>query len=169
MDEPLTAGEPLVPPKPSPIADAPIPGAPKAGPGRKRRRHRRTHWVFAAFRGLMGALVGLVLAVAVASAAGAWMVYQHFAAGLPDVDGLRGYQPPVMSRVFANDGRLLADLATERRIFVPVNAIPEIVRQAFVSAEDRNFYSHKGVDPLAILRAAATNLTQRDGRRPNGL
>ena len=96
------------------------------------------------------------------------MVYQHFASGLPDVDGLRGYQPPVMSRVFASDGKLLADLATERRIFMPIGAIPPIVRQAFVSAEDRNFYTHKGVDPLAILRAAATNLMQRDGKRPIG-
>ena len=119
-------------------------------------------------RGLMGALVGLVLAAGVAGAAGAWMVYQHFASGLPDVDGLRGYQPPVMSRVFANDGKLLADLATERRIFMPISAIPPMVRQAFVSAEDKNFYTHRGVDPLAILRAAATNLLQRDGKRPIG-
>jgi penicillin-binding protein 1A len=92
----------------------------------------------------MGALMGLFLAAGVAGAAGGWMIYQHFADGLPDVDGLRGYQPPVMSRVFANDGKLLADLATERRIFVPINAIPDIVKQAFVSAEDRNFYQHKG-------------------------
>jgi penicillin-binding protein 1A len=113
--------------------------------------------------------MGLILAAGVAGAAGGWMIYQHFAEGLPDVDGLRGYQPPVMSRVFANDGKLLADLATERRIFVPINAIPDIVKQAFVSAEDRNFYTHKGVDPLAILRAAATDLMQRDrGKRPIG-
>jgi penicillin-binding protein 1A len=117
----------------------------------------------------MSALVGLLLAAGLAGAAGGWMLYQHFAAGLPDVDGLRGYQPRVMSRVFASNGELLADLATERRIYLPINAIPDIVRQAFVSAEDRNFYSHKGVDPLAILRASATNLMQRDrGRRPIG-
>mgnify|MGYP003704709727 CR=1 FL=1 len=63
-------------------------------------------------------------------------------------------KPPVMSRVFANDGRLLAELATERRIFMPIGAMPDIVRQAFVSAEDRNFYTHKGVDPLAVARAS---------------
>ena len=120
-------------------------------------------------RGLMSALMGLLLAGGVAAAAGGYMVYQHFAAGLPDVDGLRNYQPPVMSRVFANDGRLLADLATERRIFVPINAIPEIVRQAFVSAEDKNFYTHKGIDPMAIARAAVTDLMMRGhGRRPIG-
>jgi penicillin-binding protein 1A len=120
-------------------------------------------------RGLLGALMGLFLAGGVAAAAGGWLIYQHFAAGLPDVDGLRGYQPPVMSRVFASDGRLLADLATERRIFVPVNAIPELVRKAFLSAEDRNFYVHRGIDPLAIVRASVTNLMQRDrGKRPIG-
>jgi penicillin-binding protein 1A len=117
----------------------------------------------------MSALVGLVLAAAIAGAAGGWMLYQHFAEGLPDVEGLRGYQPRVMSRVFASDGELLADLATERRIFLPINEIPQIVRQAFVSAEDKNFYSHKGVDPLAVLRAAATDLMNRDrGKRPIG-
>ena len=161
MEEPLRAGEPLV----SPPAKAP-PGPRRA---RKKRRRRRRHWSFPALRGLIGALVGLFLAAGVAGAAGAWMVYQHFAEGLPDVDGLRGYQPPVMSRVFANDGKLLADLATERRIFVPINAIPDMLKQAFVSAEDRNFYQHKGVDPLAILRASVTNLMQRDKtKRPIG-
>jgi penicillin-binding protein 1A len=120
-------------------------------------------------RGLMSALMGLLLAGGVAAAVGGYLVYQHFAAGLPDVDGLRNYQPPVMSRVFASDGRLLADLATERRIFVPINAIPEIVRQAFVSAEDKNFYTHKGIDPMAIARAAVTNVMMRDrGKRPIG-
>jgi penicillin-binding protein 1A len=165
MDEPpLRAGERLVPPDPVPEPVAPAPPSAK----KRRRRRKRTHWSFAALRGLMGALVGLVLAAGVAGVAGAWMVYEHFAAGLPDVDGLRGYQPPVMSRVFASDGKLLADLATERRIFMPIGAIPPMVRQAFVSAEDRNFYTHRGVDPLAILRAAATNLMQRDGKRPIG-
>ncbi len=75
----------------------------------------------------MGALVGLVLAAGILAAAGGYVLYQHFADGLPDVDGLRGYQPKVMSRVFASDGQLLADLANERRIYLPINAIPEIV------------------------------------------
>jgi penicillin-binding protein 1A len=164
MDEPLRAGERLVPPASRP-AKPPV----EPPPPRKQRRRRRRHWGFSALRGLMSALIGLILAAGVAAAAGGYLVYQHFAADLPDVDGLRGYQPPVMSRVFASDGKLLADLATERRIFVPINAIPDLVKQAFVSAEDKNFYTHKGVDPLAILRAAATNLLQRDrNRRPIG-
>ena len=61
----------------------------------------------------MSALVGLVLAAGIAGAAGGWMLYQHFSDGLPDVDGLRGYQPRVMSRVFASDGELLADLGLD--------------------------------------------------------
>jgi penicillin-binding protein 1A len=82
---------------------------------------------------------------------------------------LRNYQPPVMSRVYSGDARLLAELATERRIFVPYSAIPDIVRQAFVSAEDQNFYTHRGVDPLAIARAALYNVTHMaQGRRPIG-
>jgi len=88
---------------------------------------------------------------------------------LPDVDGLRNYQPPVMSRVFAGDSRLLSELATERRIFVPVSAVPQLVRQAFISAEDQNFYTHKGVDPLAIARAAIYDLGHYgQGKRPIG-
>jgi penicillin-binding protein 1A len=162
MDEPLRAGEKLA---------APASGKTRQPPDNqpRKKRRRRNHWRFPALRGFMSALMGLFLAAGVAGAAGGWMIYQHFAEDLPDVDGLRSYQPPVMSRVFASDGRLLADLATERRIFVPINAIPDIVKQAFVSAEDRNFYNHKGVDPLAVLRAAVTNVMQRDrGKRPIG-
>ena len=168
--------EPSPPPSPTPPAP-PAAGKPPPEPKRKppakpkpkRRRRVSTHWTVFALRGLMGALTGLVLVAVVAAAAGGYMIYQHFAEGLPDVDGLRAYQPPVMSRVYANDGRLLAELATERRIFVPIAAIPEVVRQSFVSAEDRNFYTHKGIDPLAIVRAAATNLLMRGhGKRPVG-
>ena len=79
------------------------------------------------------------------------------------------YQPPVMSRVYAGDSRLLAELASERRIFVPVTAIPDIVKQAFISAEDQNFYTHRGVDPLAIARAAVFDLAHAgQGKRPIG-
>ena len=73
-----------------------------------------------------------------------YIAYERFSADLPDVDGLRNYQPPVMSRIYAGDARLIAELATERRIFVPYSAIPDVVKQAFVSAEDQNFWTHKG-------------------------
>jgi penicillin-binding protein 1A len=104
----------------------------------------------------VGALVGL-------------SVYRNYAADLPSLEGLQSYQPPVMSRIYAGDDQLVAELATERRIFVPFAAIPEVVKKAFIAAEDKSFYQHKGVDPLAILRAALTDV-QRFGasRRPVG-
>jgi penicillin-binding protein 1A len=110
----------------------------------------------------------LVLGILAVSGLG-YLGYQRFSADLPDVDGLRNYQPRQMSRVYAGDSRLLSELATERRIFVPYSAIPDLVKRAFVSAEDQNFFTHKGVDPVAILRAAATDIMQYgQGRRPIG-
>ncbi len=102
-------------------------------------------------------------------AVGAYGAYRHFSAALPDVNGLLHYQPRQMSRVYASDSHLLAELATERRIFVPYAAIPDLVKRAFVSAEDQNFFTHRGVDPLAIIRAGVTDLLQYgQGRRPVG-
>jgi penicillin-binding protein 1A len=98
-----------------------------------------------------------------------YTAYRHYSADLPDVDGLRNYEPPLMTRVFASDGSLIADFATERRIFVPYSAIPDVVRQAFVSAEDQNFWVDPGIDPLAIVRAAVFDVTHMgEGRRPIG-
>ena len=120
-------------------------------------------------RGLVGAMLGIVLLGGVVGAVGGYLAYQHYSAGLPDVDGLRSYRPPVMSRVYAGDSRLLAELASERRIFVPITAIPPIAKRAFISAEDQNFYNHRGVDPLAIGRAALFDLAHAgEGRRPIG-
>ena len=166
MTGPLTAGEPLAPSNRTP------PNKPPRGPERNKRSPaapRRRPLVVRLARGMFGAILGIVLLVAVVGAAGGWMAWQHFSAGLPDVDGLRNYQPPVMSRVYAGDARLLAELATERRIFVPFSAIPDVVRRAFVSAEDQNFWTHAGVDPIAIARAAVTDLSHLgQGRRPIG-
>ncbi len=156
MTAPLTAGERLSPQKAS-----------RASPPPRvvRKRSRLVRWL----RGVIGGLLALFLAIAVVGGAGGWMAIQHFSADLPDVEGLRNYQPPVMSRVYAGDARLLTELATERRIFVPYSAIPDIVRQAFVSAEDQNFHLHRGIDPIAIGRAAMFNLTHMgQGRRPIG-
>ena len=69
----------------------------------------------------------------------------------------------------AGDGRLLAEYATERRVFVPIAAIPKRVIAAFLAAEDKNFYSHHGVDPISMLRAALTDIGRwRSSRRPVG-
>ena len=93
----------------------------------------------------------------------------YFGRDLPDYSQLAHYQPPIVTRVQAGDGRLLAEYATERRVFVPIAAIPKRVVDAFVSAEDKNFYSHHGVDPLSIIRAAITDVGRlRASRRPIG-
>jgi penicillin-binding protein 1A len=93
----------------------------------------------------------------------------YFGRDLPDYQQLAHYQPPIMTRVHAGDGRLLAEYATERRIFVPIQAIPKPVINAFLSAEDKNFYNHHGVDPASILRAAITDVSRfRANRRPVG-
>jgi len=160
MTTPLTAGEPLVPPSgPRRPRREPPP------PPRRRGRHPFVRFV----RGVFGALLGIVVLGGAVGAAGGYVAWRHYSANLPDVDGLKNYQPPVMSRVFAGDGRMVAELATERRIFVPFPAIPAIVKQAFVSAEDQNFWVHNGVDPLAIARAGVFDVMHMgSGRRPIG-
>ena len=79
-------------------------------------------------------------------------------AKLPRVDRLADYKPPIVSQVFGDDGVLVGEFYLERRIVVPVNKMPRKLIQAFVAAEDANFYSHKGIDYLGIMRAAFKNL-----------
>ena len=73
---------------------------------------------------------------------------------------------PTISRIYSGQGRLIDEFAKERRLFAPANTIPDLIKQAFISAEDKNFYSHPGVDPEALARAAllASGLHKR--RRP---
>jgi penicillin-binding protein 1A len=93
----------------------------------------------------------------------------YFGRDLPDYQQLADYQPPIVSRVYAGDGRVMAEYATEKRIFVPVNAMPPLVIHAFLAAEDRNFYSHPGIDPVAMLRAAIADMARiGTNRRPEG-
>jgi len=107
--------------------------------------------------------------LAIAGCAFVGITLWHFGRDLPDYQQLAHYQPPIMTRVHAGDGRLVAEYATERRIFVPIQAIPQHVINAFLSAEDKNFYSHHGVDPVSILRAAITDVSRlRASRRPVG-
>ncbi|HTI86098.1 MAG TPA: penicillin-binding protein 1A [Alphaproteobacteria bacterium] len=119
-------------------------------------------------RWLVRTLVLLVLLVVVA-VGGAIGVLWHYGRGLPDYRQLATYEPPVMSRVHAGDGSLIAEYAQERRVFVPINAMPKLVIAAFLSAEDKNFYSHPGVDFAGIARAVVQNLMSvGENRRPVG-
>src|SRR5437879_10630131 len=93
----------------------------------------------------------------------------YFGRDLPNFQQLAHYEPPIMTRVHGGDGRLLAEYANERRVFVPIGAIPKRVVNAFLSSEDKNFYSHHGVDPMSIVRAALTDVGRwRSNRRPVG-
>ena len=118
---------------------------------------------------LFGVLAVGALVCLLAAGGGALYLMYRYAAGLPDYRQLADYQPPIVTRVHAGDGRLLAEFAHEKRVFVPVEAIPRRVIQAFLAAEDKNFYAHPGVDPLSIVRAVVTNLQRfMDDRRPVG-
>jgi penicillin-binding protein 1A len=134
-------------------------------PSPKRPRRSGTGWLGR----VIGGFFALGVMLVIAGTGFAYLAYLHYSADLPDVDGLRNYEPPTMTRVFAADGSLIAEFATERRIFVRYAAIPDVVKQAFVSAEDQNFWTHPGIDPLAIARAGVFDLTHMgEGRRPIG-
>ena len=113
----------------------------------------------------------LVVLLVVVAGGGALVALWHFSRGLPDYQQLENYQPPVLTRFHAGDGRVLAEFAVERRLFVPVDAIPKLVIHAFLAAEDKNFYTHPGISLPDIARAGLTNLVQKGtgaGRRPIG-
>src|SRR6056297_2366763 len=90
----------------------------------------------------MGTLLLLLVAGGVA-----WYVGE-LSKDLPDYEVLNAYEPPVTTRIHSSDGALMAEYARERRLYLPIQAIPEIVKSAFISAEDKNFYRHTGVDPV---------------------
>jgi penicillin-binding protein 1A len=109
-----------------------------------------------------------LLAVGLAAVAGLG-IFEHYSRDLPDYSYLKDYQPPILSRVYANDGRMLSTIAAEERIFVPISVIPKRVINAFLSAEDREFYQHGGVDFFGIARAILANIGNlAHSRRPEG-
>ncbi len=82
----------------------------------------------------------------------------YFSIGLPDYKKLSNYQPPISSRVYSDDGKLIAEYAIQKRLFVPYESIPDIVIYSFLSAEDKNFFDHPGIDAKGILRAIIKNI-----------
>ena len=82
----------------------------------------------------------------------------YFSIGLPDYKKLSNYQPPISSRVYSQDGKLIAEYALQKRLFVPYESIPDVVINSFLSAEDKNFFKHPGVDAKGIIRAVVNNL-----------
>lgn len=94
-----------------------------------------------------GALIGAIF----------WM----YSVDLPSYEALRQYSPKTISRIYSSEGKVMDEFAQERRIFVPVEEIPDLVKQAFISAEDRNFYLHRGFDPRGMASAAVQAVQTR--------
>ena len=115
--------------------------------------------------------VGGIAVLSISVFAGVALYLYKLSQDLPDYGSLANYQPPITTRVYANDGSLIAEYARERRLFVPIESIPRRVIDAFLSAEDKDFYSHPGVDLNGVMRAAYTNFQNymsKGGKRPEG-
>ncbi|MEM7522818.1 MAG: PBP1A family penicillin-binding protein [Pseudomonadota bacterium] len=110
---------------------------------------------------------GSIAAVAgVAVLAGIFWIYDR---DLPDHQGLATYEPATLTRVYSGEGEVIAEFARERRIFTPIEEIPVLVKQAFISAEDKNFYDHSGVDGLGVMKAMVDNVRRaQTGQRLRG-
>ncbi len=102
------------------------------------------------FIGIIG--ISLILFIFIIS------VLWNFSNNIPDYKFLKNYKPPVSSKVYSGDGELVSDFSKEKRIFVPYSSIPQNVINAFLSAEDKNFFSHPGVDAKGVLRAIFNNI-----------
>ena len=121
--------------------------------------------IFLRFLGFLFA-AGAFLFV-VGAVAATWLIWDY-SKDLPDYSQLQDYEPPVMTRVHAADGSLVAEYAKERRLYIPIQAVPKRVMDAFIAAEDKNFWEHGGIDVTGILRAVITNLENWGKRRPQG-
>ncbi len=114
-------------------------------------------------------LLFFVLLGVATAAGGVFYLLYHYGSDLPDYHQLANYDPPVVTRLYSSDGKLLTEYAKQKRVFVPITAIPKRVTAAFLSAEDKNFYTHPGVDFWGIARAMVDNIKRlREGHRPMG-
>ncbi len=118
---------------------------------------------------LIGYFFGIGTMLALLMAAGVALYLSHMTKDLPDYEVLARYEPPVTTRIHASDGALMGEFARERRLFLPIQAIPDRVKAAFLSAEDKNFYNHPGIDVVGLGRAIITNFQNLgSGRRQVG-
>jgi penicillin-binding protein 1A len=136
-------------------------------PPRKTKKRRRKSLLLSFLGFVFGAGVVLFLVGSAVAGYVLWKVSKD----LPSYDSLANYEPPVMTRIHAHDGSLIAEFARERRIFVPINTIPKRVIAAFLSAEDRRFYEHGGIDMQGVARAVfkmIENKLKRGDKRDQG-
>ncbi len=111
----------------------------------------------------IGTVLGLLAAAVVA------VYISDLAKDLPDYEVLAKYEPPVTTRIHASDGALMAEFARERRLYLPIQAVPDRVKAAFISAEDKNFYHHPGIDFQGLSRAIYNNIKNYgSGKRAEG-
>lgn len=118
---------------------------------------------------LIGYFFGIGTVLMLLAAGGVALYVGSLSKDLPDYEVLAKYEPPVMTRVHASDGSLMAEFARERRMYLPIQAVPNRVKAAFISAEDKTFYEHHGLDFGGLARAVITNVKNMgSGRRPMG-
>ncbi|MCI0999754.1 penicillin-binding protein 1A [Ochrobactrum sp. C6C9] len=118
---------------------------------------------------LIGYFFGIGAVLMLLAAGGVALYVGSLSKDLPDYEVLAKYEPPVMTRVHASDGSLMAEFARERRMYLPIQAVPNRVKAAFISAEDKTFYEHHGLDFGGLARAVITNVKNMgSGRRPMG-
>lgn len=125
---------------------------------------RRKLWV-----NLLGGGIALLLIGAVTLGVGIVYVLNHYGKDLPDYSQLENYEPPIVSRIYAGDGSLLSEYAKQKRLFIPISAVPPKLIQAYLSAEDKNFYEHGGISYMGLMRAVFVNIKNVfTGRRKVG-
>ena len=98
-------------------------------------------------------LVLIIFASLLGMSIGGYILWKY-SPDIPSYEKIKNYQPNLSSRIYTSDGLLLEKFFVQERIFVPINRIPKTLIKAFLSAEDKKFYSHFGIDPIAILRAS---------------
>lgn len=106
---------------------------------------------------------------AIAGIASIALIYWVYDRDLPSYEALSNYEPATLSRVYSGEGAVIAEFARERRIFTPIDEIPDVVKNAFISAEDKNFYLHTGVDGFGVVKAMVDNVRRaQSGQRLRG-
>ncbi|MFZ5453811.1 MAG: penicillin-binding protein 1A [Thermodesulfobacteriota bacterium] len=126
----------------------------KSSPDRLEKYHQRRRWA----RRLSWVLYGLFFTCVLAGAGVGGYIYYHFIRDLPDFTSIKEFRPPVVTQIFARDGRLIGEFYAEKRIEVPYSRLPRHLVLAFVAAEDARFFEHPGVDITGIIRAFIRNV-----------
>src|SRR6056297_1448082 len=126
---------------------------PCAGDAYMGRIHPAGARVFRPILSLFGTVFSLITLVVVIFGLSIGAVLHIYGKDLPSHESLANYTPPTISRIYSSEGRIIDEFARERRLFTPAEEIPELVKQAFISAEDKNFYAHAGYDARGIAAA----------------